>query len=71
MKAVVLYGPKKVAVGELPVCELGAGDAKVKVSYCGICGSDYHKVLGKKNTHPVVYPVELGHEISGIVCEVG
>ncbi len=71
MKAVVLYGPQNVAVGEMPVRELTDTDIKVKVSYCGICGSDYHKVSGKKNTHPVHYPVPLGHEISGIVCEVG
>ena len=71
MKAVVLYGPKDVRIGELPVLPLGAGDVRVKVAYCGICGSDFHKVAGKKNTHPVKYPVALGHEISGVVDAVG
>ena len=71
MKAVVLYGPRNVAVGELPQPAVGAGDVCIRVSYCGICGSDLHKFEGKKNTHPVRYPVALGHEISGVVCAVG
>ena len=71
MKAVVLYGPHNVSVGELPLPPMGEGDVKVKVAYCGLCGSDFHKVAGKKNTHPVKYPVALGHEISGVVAEVG
>ncbi len=71
MKAVVLYGPGNVAVGELPLAKLKAGEVRVKIAYCGICGSDHHKVSGKKNTRPVTYPVALGHEISGIVAEVG
>lgn len=71
MKAVVLYGPRDVNVGELPNPTLGAGDVRVKVAYCGICGSDFHKVAGKKNTRPIKYPVALGHEMSGVVAEVG
>jgi len=71
MKAVVLYGPHQVDVGELPVPPLGEGDVQVRVAYCGLCGSDFHKVEGKKNTHPVRYPVALGHEISGVVAAVG
>lgn len=71
MKAVVLYGPKDVRLGDLPTLPLHAGEVRVKVAYCGICGSDFHKVSGKKNTRPIQYPVALGHEISGIVAEVG
>ena len=71
MKAVVLYAPGNVAVGSLPLKELGAGEVRVKVAYCGICGSDHHKVEGKKNTRKVTYPVALGHEISGTVEAVG
>ena len=44
MKAVVLYGPNDVNVGELPVLPMGEYDVRVKVAYCGICGSDFHKV---------------------------
>ena len=71
MKAVILYGPHEVGVGELPKPPIRENDVCVKVAYCGICGSDFHKFEGKKNTHPIRYPVALGHEISGIVAEVG
>ena len=71
MKAVVLYGPKDVSLGDLPVLPLAADEVRVRIAYCGICGSDFHKVAGKKNTHPVKYPVALGHEISGVVAEIG
>ena len=71
MKAVVLYGPRQVNTGDLPIPALGDGDVRVKVAYCGICGSDFHKVAGKQNTRVITYPVALGHEISGIVEAVG
>lgn len=71
MKAVVLYGPKQVGLGELPSAAPSAGEVRVRVAYCGICGSDFHKVEGKKNTRQVRYPVALGHEISGVIAEVG
>ncbi len=71
MKAVILHGPGSVTVGEFPTPTLKAGEVRVRVAFCGICGSDFHKVAGKKNTHPIRYPVPLGHEISGVVESVG
>ena len=71
MKAVILHGPGEVSLGEFPTPAVKAGEVRVKVAYCGICGSDHHKVAGKRNTHPIHYPVPLGHEISGVVAEVG
>ena len=71
MKAVILHGKESVTLGEFPTPELKPGTVRVAVKSCGICGSDHHKVAGKKNTHAIHYPVPLGHEISGIVAEVG
>ncbi len=71
MKAIVLHGPGNARLDDFPVAELLPGYVKVAVAYCGICGSDLHKFDGKKNTHPVRYPVPLGHEISGYVAEIG
>ena len=71
MKSVVLYGPGQVDIGDLPKVELKPGEVRVKVAYCGICGSDFHKYAGKKNTHAIHYPVALGHEISGVIAEIG
>ena len=71
MKGVILHGPHDVRYGEFPTPTVKAGEVRVAVAYCGICGSDHHKVAGKRNTHPIKYPVPLGHEISGHVVELG
>lgn len=71
MKAVVLHGKRQVSVSDFPVREVGEKDVKVSVAYCGICGTDFHKVMGRAGSRPVKYPVPLGHEISGHVVEVG
>ena len=71
MKAIILNGRQDVSLDEFPDPVLGENDVYVKVAYCGICGSDYHKYEGKQNTHPIRYPVPLGHEISGVVVRVG
>jgi len=49
-----------------PVC--GDEHVKIKVAYCSICGSDPHLVEGIFGWDP---PFGIGHELSGIVVEVG
>ncbi|KAG8386481.1 hypothetical protein BUALT_Bualt03G0153100 [Buddleja alternifolia] len=49
--------------------ETGEKDVKLKILYCGVCHSDLHSV--KNETGRVTYPVLPGHEIAGIVTEVG
>ncbi|KAK4263056.1 hypothetical protein QN277_028532 [Acacia crassicarpa] len=49
--------------------ETGEHDVTFKVMYCGICHSDLHML---KNEWGVsVYPLVPGHEIAGLVTEVG
>ena len=57
-----------------------AGQVKVKVAWCGLCGTDLHEYLGgplyipADGPHPLTgaqAPVILGHEMSGDVVEVG
>lgn len=71
MKAIVLYDKKKVDIGEFPEPALLDGHVKIKVSYCGICGTDIHKYRGLAGSRPVKYPVPLGHEVSGVIVEKG
>ncbi len=54
MKAIVLYGPGDARLADFPVAEMQPGYIKVAVAYCGICGSDFHKFDGKKNTRTIV-----------------
>ncbi len=44
-------------------------DVKIEIHYCGVCHSDLHQARNDwKNT---VYPCVPGHEIVGVVTEVG
>ncbi|KAF8369314.1 hypothetical protein HHK36_009631 [Tetracentron sinense] len=49
--------------------DTGDEDVRFKVLYCGICHSDLHMV--KNDWGMSVYPVVPGHEIVGVVTEVG
>jgi D-arabinose 1-dehydrogenase-like Zn-dependent alcohol dehydrogenase len=46
----------------------GAGQVRIKVQACGVCHSD---VLTKEGLMPIEYPRVPGHEVIGIIDEVG
>lgn len=48
---------------------VGGNDVSVKITHCGICYADVACTRNKRNN--TVYPVVPGHEIVGIVQEVG
>ena len=50
---------------ELPIPEIGAGEALVRMKYAGVCGSDITVYDGKHMT--ATAPVVLGHEILGTI----
>ena len=66
MKQAVYYGVKDVRVEETPDLQRGPGEVKVKVKYCGICGSDLHEYL-----HGPFPQSVFGHEACGEVVEIG
>jgi uncharacterized zinc-type alcohol dehydrogenase-like protein len=49
--------------------DVGAHDVLIAIEYAGICHSDIHTVNGDWGPQP--YPLVPGHEIVGIVAEVG
>ncbi|MFG6402668.1 NAD(P)-dependent alcohol dehydrogenase [Microbacterium sp. P04] len=49
--------------------DLGPRDVLIEIKYAGICHSDIHTVRG--DWGPVAYPLVVGHEIVGVVSEVG
>ncbi|MFC4099418.1 NAD(P)-dependent alcohol dehydrogenase [Paenibacillus xanthanilyticus] len=49
--------------------ELQPHDVLIEIKYAGICHSDIHSARGEWG--PVQYPFVPGHEIAGIVAEVG
>jgi len=70
MRAIRLVGQKKpVVMQQIDVPRLGRDDVLVRVKAAGICHSDAHYRSGVTKTGPL--PVTLGHEVAGVVEEVG
>src|SRR5215218_2355509 len=67
----VEVSPGAVDVREGPSLPLESGLARVRVSACGICGTDVHLARGMRLPRGVSYPVRPGHEVAGEVLEVG
>ena len=69
MKSVIIEKPGHVSVIEREPPVLSEGEILVRLRYIGFCGSDLSTYLGK---NPMVhYPRVPGHEISGVIEEVG
>ncbi len=66
MKAQILYGIGNLNVADIEVPTPKNGEALIKVSRCGICGSDVPRIF-KTGAHNM--PIVPGHEFSGVVEE--
>jgi len=53
----------------VPIPQIGPYDVLVDVKATGLCGSDIHSIEGLSPRDR--YPVTLGHETAGVICEVG
>jgi 2-desacetyl-2-hydroxyethyl bacteriochlorophyllide A dehydrogenase len=69
MKAIVISTPGELSVKELDPSRPSFGEVLLQMLYVGFCGSDLSTYLGK---NPIVnYPRIPGHEISGVIKELG
>jgi len=59
----------RIVVRDAPEPPLGDEQVKIKVAYCSICGTDPHQI--EHNVRGQTLPFGLGHEMSGVVVEVG
>ena len=81
MKAARWHKAGDIRVEDVPEPQIDESyDVKIKLHWCGICGSDLHEYLAgpifipSGTPHPVTgeaAPVIMGHEFSGEVVEVG
>jgi 2-desacetyl-2-hydroxyethyl bacteriochlorophyllide A dehydrogenase len=78
MRALVLKAPRTLAVTDVPEMRPGPGQVVIRVSKCGICGSDIRYFCGEnpwaKQTLGKAIPnppnIILGHEFVGVVEKV-
>ncbi|WHH57320.1 zinc-dependent dehydrogenase [Petroclostridium sp. X23] len=70
MKAVVLYGANDFKTVEVDKPVINKDEVLLKVKASAICGTDLRILEGKK-TKDVRYPSTIGHEMSGVLEEIG
>lgn len=72
MRASVLVEQQKIEMQERPVPRPAADEVLVQVRSVGVCGSDVHYYKeGRIGDMVVTGPLILGHEVSGVVVDVG
>lgn len=70
MKASVYQGNHTFSVIEKEIIAPAKDEVRIKVAYCGVCGTDvhiYHGMMDKR----VQIPQIIGHEMSGIIDALG
>ena len=70
VNAVYYEGAGSFSVGRSALRRPGAGEVRLEVAYCGLCGTDLHIARGEMDAR-VPVPMVIGHEMSGTVAEVG
>ncbi|HEX4697653.1 MAG TPA: alcohol dehydrogenase catalytic domain-containing protein, partial [Candidatus Udaeobacter sp.] len=71
MKAVMFYAPGDLRLMETPIPSAGPGEVVVKIKTALTCGTDFKAY---RQGHPVLLahtPSPFGHEMAGIISEVG
>ena len=66
MKAAIFHGIRDLRVEEVEEPKPRPSEVKVRVKYCGICGSDLHEYV-----HGLFPQSPFGHEACGEIVEVG
>lgn len=70
MRAVVLNGPNDFAPTDLPTPAIGENEMLMEMKKAAVCGTDMRILTGAK-TKGVRYPSVIGHEMCGVISEVG
>ncbi len=71
MTAAVLYGKEDVKIEKVPIPVLDRGEVLVKVNVALTCGTDLKVFQRGYHARMIVPPALFGHELSGVVAEVG
>lgn len=69
MKSLVYDGPNQMHVAQRPLPMAARGEVRLRISACGICGSDiagYQGLTGRRTP-----PLVMGHEFCGVIDDIG
>lgn len=70
-RAVIIDAPERLRIAPVTARDPLPGEARIRVAWAGICGSDREVLAGSRPKGFVRYPVQPGHEWSGTVVSVG
>jgi 2-desacetyl-2-hydroxyethyl bacteriochlorophyllide A dehydrogenase len=70
MRAAFYDGHRAVRAGDCVPVTPGPGQVQLRVSHCGICGTDLHIFHGNMD-HRVRVPQVIGHETAGVIETIG
>ncbi len=68
MSALVLHGIGDLRLEQLSVPPVSEGEVRIRVGFCGVCGSDIPRIFSKGTYR---FPTVCGHEFAGIVDACG
>jgi L-iditol 2-dehydrogenase len=71
MTAAVLYGKEDIKIERVPIPRLDAGEVLIKVNVALTCGTDLKVFQRGYHARMIVPPALFGHELSGVIEEVG
>ncbi len=72
MEAIYIYKENDLRIESVETSLVNPDDIKVRIERGGICGSDLHYYNhGGFGTNRLKEPMILGHEVSGIISEIG
>lgn len=71
MTAAVLYGKRDVRIEQIPVPRIGKGEVLVRIKAALTCGTDLKVYRQGFHARMIVPPSVFGHELAGVVEEVG
>jgi D-arabinose 1-dehydrogenase-like Zn-dependent alcohol dehydrogenase len=57
-------------IHEVPKPRVPSKAALIRIAACGVCGTDLHILRGHW-PKPLPWPFTLGHELAGVVVEIG
>ena len=70
MQAAFYAGRETFEIGDCIAVAPKPGQVQIRVSHCGICGTDLHIFHGRMD-HRVRTPQVIGHEMSGVITAAG